>query len=207
MNKSNTAAAAKGLTTAKRKTPTKAEQKRNATDKALASAAKKVAGTTYGDALASYVRGHDEAESRKRVMAMFLNNLFAEEMKEFRCHWSDIYDSKNARNADNMKAIWERIDEKRQEMKQYCIDNRKSLSNTDKPWGDAKREAKAIFLGTGGQRAPRQTKAFPDMVKAAFLTLYKSTMKEAFPSELDMRLGKVIGDVLTKEFKVDLSEY
>lgn len=191
---------------AKAKPMSKAEQQRIALDKALASAAKKVEATTYDKAMASYVIGHDEQASRKRVMAMFLNNEFAEEMAEFRCHWSEIYDSKNAKNADNMKALWHRIDEKRQAMKQFCIDNRKSLSNTDKPWSDAKLEAKALFYGKGKGRR-NSDKTFQDNVKETFLRLYKAHMKEKFPTDADLQLGDIIGRTLDSHFRVDLSEF
>ena len=110
------------------------------------------------------------------------------------------YTSANCRG--NERGIWERLEEIRK-LVQEAARNR-GVIGIDKAWSDIKaygRKQKA--LASGGE--PREKKALDTRQKSLLTALYKSGMKEERPTEQELRINAIIGNLLKTEFKVDLS--
>ena len=179
---------------------TKAERNRVNLSRANASAAKRLTSDASESVLiANLVAATKTADGAARVMALYMNNAFAEPMAAFRCHWSALT-SANCRS-DNEKAVLARINDLRKQVQDAAL--AKGLANVHKPWSDMRKVSAELFHGGGARE--KAAKPLDARQKADLTRLYKAGMKEERPTDLECDLNIAIGELLVTYFKVDLS--
>jgi len=199
-NKSNIPAPKKAPLTAKRKQPSRMEVIRSAAAKVKLAAANAAAKTDIEKARADYITGHEGQAKRARVYAHMLNDRFAEQMREFKCHWT-AFTTANCRT-DNEKAILAAINGEREKVKE--IAKAKCPSNPDKPWSDIRLTSKKLWQG--GEKRERVAKPLDEKLRAGLAKIYRDAMKEDRPTVLECDVTFAIGALLQQHFKVDISK-
>ena len=186
---------------AKNKAPTKAVRQRLNLAKANAKASTAaLASADVNTLLAKLIKAAGDNDSAARVMGAWMNNAFAEAMRDYRCHWSH-FTAQNCRT-DNEKHILARVEEIRKAS--VALADKRGLANVNKPWSDMRKVSEGMFRGA----APREKtgKALDKRQMEDLTRLYKAGMKEERPTETELEVNKVLGQLLVKHFKVDLSK-
>ena len=198
------AAGAKDM--AKGKAPTKAELARKADERAIASAAKVLASVTLEQATGQFVKDELKVESSRNVYVMAMNKRFAFTLENGGHHWSAIWTSKNAQQADsNLRPTWEAIDAEYTTLKALLTGGPKKHSNPAKVWQRARERGFEIAF-PGQKRAPRHNDTAPaDSAIDKIIAAYKVVAKETVQTERDERLVAAIGRLLVA-FNIDLAK-
>lgn len=193
---------AKVKTNAKNKAPTKADKARTNLAKANKSAAKGLdTGKDFDTMALDLVNASKRNDGAARTLAFYLNHEFAEPMKAFRCHWT-AFTSANCRT-DNEKAILARVNGYRDKMK--ALAEAKGLVNVNKPWSDTRKVSAEVYRGGG--KVERIAKPLEQVQRADLLHAYKAGMKEERQTDAERDLNIIIGELLMKYFKEDITKY
>lgn len=192
--------AAKVSSNAKGKAPSKAQRMRNNVVKANALAAKRLPDMDQAALITALVDSTKRADGAARTFAHWMNNQFADAMRDHKCHWS-AFTPANCRS-DNEKALLARINDIKRSVSETALN--RGLANINKPWSDMKRIA--VELYTGGVPRERQPKPLETLQVTLLTKAYKAAMKEErqTPEEADCNFA--IGELLRRFFKVDLSK-
>ena len=191
---------------AKGKTPSKAEQKRKADARAIASAAKALENVTLEQAAERFAKGEMQVEGLRNVYAMALNQRFAFTLKDGGHHWTAIWASKNAKQSgSNLRPTWEAIETERKALEALLTSGTRKHSNPAKVWQRVRERSFEIAF-PGQKRAPRQNDTAPaDAALERLIAAYKVVAKETVQTERDMEMADAIGKLLIA-FKVNLAE-
>lgn len=196
------AIAASKAKAAKAKGPTKAELARKQEERAIASSEKELARTTLEQARFNFADVNVKEQQKCRTYAMHLNSMFAFILRDHKIHWSEVYNSGNAKHVDsNLRPIWLLIDAEYDALKALMEGKHSNIAGV---WKRAWEKAFAIAF-PGKKREPRNAKLPADSAMEKLISAYKTVAKETIQSERDERIALVIGEALIA-LKVDIQK-
>ena len=156
--------------------------------KAEASVNTSLAKLTLTTAIPLFIEAHGKAQGLARVMW----HKIADEtgMKDW--HTLTV---RNARG--NEKAVFERIEEIRKDV-QAAQKAKNPNGNVNKPWSDIR----AIGRDANKDSTTRAGKALEVRFRDDLTKLYKAGMKEERPTEFELEVNALIGNILQMKYKV-----
>lgn len=202
--KARSAAAAKAKSGVAKRKPSKDDIRRKATERAIASANKRLESITLEEAREQYVRGELKAEGLRNVFAMALNNRFAKVLEDHRLHWSIVWESKTQRHeGSNLHPIWKAIDLERAGLVELL--EKGNHSNPSQVWKRVRERAYQLAY-PGQKRAPRQPGKLPaDSAIEKLIAAYKAVARETVQSERDEEIAEVLGRAIV-QLKLDIEK-